>query len=102
MYYSLPLRTACLPIHPHAPRPADLLPVLGESSMVITEGEQWRQQREAFNPGFSSTFLRAALPGFQVGAAACWFGCRSCKAAGWPATCLHAAVVCLLPCAQPQ
>lgn len=34
--------------------------------MVITEGEQWRRQREAFNPGFSSTFLRAALPGFQV------------------------------------
>lgn len=32
--------------------------------MVITAGEEWRRQREAFNPGFSSTFLRAALPGF--------------------------------------
>lgn len=56
------------------PRP-DLLPVLGESSMVISEGEQWRRQREAFNPGFSSTFLRAALPGFQVRKGTALCGC---------------------------
>jgi cytochrome P450 len=38
--------------------------VLGSQSMVITEGSAWKKQRDTFNPGFSSTFLRAALPGF--------------------------------------
>lgn len=47
-----------------SPRYQDLLPLLGAQSMVLSEGEDWRAQRDAFNPGFSSTFLRAALPGF--------------------------------------
>lgn len=40
--------------------------MLGPQSMVLTAGEPWRRQREAFNPGFSATFLRAALPRFQA------------------------------------
>lgn len=32
--------------------------------MVTSEGHVWRGQRDAFNPGFSSSFLKAALPGF--------------------------------------
>eukprot|EP00878_Enallax_costatus_P044862 GHUV01053631.1.p1 GENE.GHUV01053631.1~~GHUV01053631.1.p1 ORF type:complete len:226 (+),score=26.62 GHUV01053631.1:787-1464(+) len=47
-----------------SPRYADLLPVLGTQSMVTSEGHVWRAQRDAFNPGFSSNFLKAALPGF--------------------------------------
>lgn len=47
-----------------SPRYGDLLPLLGSQSMIITEGEVWRKQRDTFNPGFSSTFLQAALPGF--------------------------------------
>lgn len=47
-----------------SPRYADLLPVLGSQSMVTSEGHAWRVQREAFNPGFSSSFLKSALPGF--------------------------------------
>jgi len=47
-----------------SPRYKDLLPILGSQSLVITEGSAWKKQRETFNPGFSSTFLRAALPGF--------------------------------------
>lgn len=47
-----------------SPRYLDLLPVLGPQSMVMSEGHQWRAQRDAFNPGFSSSFLKAALPGF--------------------------------------
>ncbi len=80
--WPIQLPTPSLPAVPHSsPSHPDLLPVLGESSMVITEGEQWRRQREAFNPGFSSTFLRAALPGFQVGG---WASARRlpCQATG--------------------
>lgn len=29
-----------------------------------TEGHAWRVQRDAFTPGFSSAFLKSALPGF--------------------------------------
>eukprot|EP00775_Hariotina_reticulata_P011446 gene11446-11592_t len=47
-----------------SPRYQDLLPLLGSQSMVLTEGHVWKAQREAFNPGFSSSFLKAALPGF--------------------------------------
>jgi cytochrome P450 len=32
--------------------------------MVLTEGGEWRGQRDAFNPGFASTFLRDAQPQF--------------------------------------
>jgi cytochrome P450 len=32
--------------------------------MVVTEGSVWKAQREAFNPGFSSSFLKSALPSF--------------------------------------
>lgn len=32
--------------------------------MVTSEGHAWKVQREAFNPGFSSSFLKSALPGF--------------------------------------
>jgi cytochrome P450 len=31
---------------------------------VLSEGEAWAAQREVFNPGFSSTFLRQCLPSF--------------------------------------
>ncbi|KAF8073217.1 Cyp4v2 [Scenedesmus sp. PABB004] len=47
-----------------SPRYADLLPLLGAQSMVTSEGHAWRRQRDAFNPGFSAAFLKAALPGF--------------------------------------
>jgi hypothetical protein len=47
-----------------SPRYKDLLPVLGSQSMVMSEGHTWRVQRDAFNPGFSSSFLKTALPGF--------------------------------------
>jgi cytochrome P450 len=32
--------------------------------MVMSEGHVWKGQRDAFNPGFSSSFLKTALPGF--------------------------------------
>ncbi|WIA29722.1 hypothetical protein OEZ86_012202 [Tetradesmus obliquus] len=47
-----------------SPRYKDLLPVLGSQSMVMSEGHTWKAQRDAFNPGFSSSFLKTALPGF--------------------------------------
>jgi cytochrome P450 len=47
-----------------SPRYKDLLPVLGSQSMVMSEGHVWKAQRDAFNPGFSSSFLKTALPGF--------------------------------------
>eukprot|EP00879_Flechtneria_rotunda_P002371 GHRR01002566.1.p1 GENE.GHRR01002566.1~~GHRR01002566.1.p1 ORF type:complete len:637 (+),score=222.18 GHRR01002566.1:182-2092(+) len=47
-----------------SPRYRDLLPLLGPQSMVLSEGHTWRVQRDAFNPGFSSSFLQSALPGF--------------------------------------
>ncbi len=47
-----------------SPRYSDLLPLLGEKSMVLTEGHVWRGQRDAFNPGFASAFLREAVPQF--------------------------------------
>jgi cytochrome P450 len=47
-----------------SPRYSDLLPLLGARSMVLTEGAEWRAQRDAFNPGFASAFLRDAVPQF--------------------------------------
>ncbi|GBF92932.1 cytochrome P450 [Raphidocelis subcapitata] len=47
-----------------SPRYADLLPLLGAKSLLLTEGEVWRAQRDAFNPGFASAFLRDAVPQF--------------------------------------
>ncbi|WIA09641.1 hypothetical protein OEZ85_009029 [Tetradesmus obliquus] len=47
-----------------SPRYKDLLPILGSQSMVMSEGHTWKAQRDAFNPGFSSSFLKTALPGF--------------------------------------
>lgn len=61
---NVPTAAPCLPPTAAAACLADLLPVLGPQSMVLTAGEVWQRQRDAFNPGFSAAFLRAALPGF--------------------------------------
>jgi cytochrome P450 len=37
--------------YPKSPRYADLLPIVGSQSMLLTEGHVWKSQREAFNPG---------------------------------------------------
>lgn len=37
--------------YPKSPRYSDLLPIVGPQSMLLTEGEVWKSQREAFNPG---------------------------------------------------
>lgn len=64
-----------------SPRYMDLLPLLGAQSMVLTEGHVWKAQRDAFNPGFASAFLRDAVPQFV----ACT-QVRACRCAwGWPA-----------------
>jgi hypothetical protein len=39
--------------YPKSPYYAATEPILGASSMLLTEGEAWREQRTAFNPGFS-------------------------------------------------
>lgn len=61
---AVPHLTGCCLPSLLSPAAADLLPLLGPQSLVLTAGEPWRRQREAFNPGFSAAFLRAALPGF--------------------------------------
>lgn len=50
--------------YPKSPRYLDLLPIVGPQSMLLTEGHVWKSQRGAFNPGFSASFLKSALPGF--------------------------------------
>lgn len=37
--------------YPKSPRYMDLLPIVGSQSMLLTEGDVWHSQREAFNPG---------------------------------------------------
>lgn len=49
---------------PKSPLYKDLEPLLGEQSLVLTEGKEWRGQRDAYNSGFSGAFLRTAFDGF--------------------------------------
>jgi cytochrome P450 len=52
------------PPWPKSPLYQDLEPLLGAKSLVLTEGDEWREQRTAFNPGFSGAFLRVGFGGF--------------------------------------
>jgi cytochrome P450 len=49
---------------PKSPLYKDLEPLLGEQSLVLTEGAEWRAQRDAHNPAFAGAFLRSAFSGF--------------------------------------
>jgi len=40
----------------------ELVPVAGESSLLIEEGEYWRALRKRFNPGFAPAHLMTLLP----------------------------------------
>jgi cytochrome P450 len=53
------------PPWPKSPLYQDLEPLLGAQSLVLTEGQEWREQRDAFNPGFSGAFLRVGFGGFR-------------------------------------
>jgi cytochrome P450 len=33
-------------------------PIIGDRSIVVTQGNEWTKQRKAFNPGFSTLFLK--------------------------------------------
>jgi sterigmatocystin biosynthesis cytochrome P450 monooxygenase len=39
-----------------------LRPVTGGSDLVTMEGNEWKQWRNIFNPGFSSSHLRSLIP----------------------------------------
>jgi cytochrome P450 len=49
---------------PKSPLYRDLEPLLGDQSLVLTEGQEWREQRDAYNPAFAGAFLRTAFDGF--------------------------------------
>jgi cytochrome P450 len=49
---------------PKAPSYSSLIPLIGPKSILVTEGAEWKHQRKAFNPGFSTFFLKGMLPVF--------------------------------------
>ena len=49
-----------LPKHPIAK--TFIGPIVGNSSMITTEGAEWKAMRSMFNPGFSNTHLATLIP----------------------------------------
>ncbi|GAB7354358.1 hypothetical protein MBLNU459_g4865t1 [Dothideomycetes sp. NU459] len=53
-----------LPKHPELPVVADFTdPIAGRDNMVVSEGQQWKTWRGAFNPGFSASHLMTLMSG---------------------------------------
>lgn len=44
-----------------SPTYGGMVPLIGEKSMVATEGKEWSSQRRLYNPGFSPEFLRMVV-----------------------------------------
>ncbi len=40
-----------------------IVPLVGEESLVLIEGQKWKKWRAAFNPGFSAGHLMTLVPG---------------------------------------
>lgn len=86
--------------YPKSPRYSDLLPIVGPESMLLTEGDVWKSQREAFNPGGcsrqcsggASWCLPKLAPGHLVLLVACLVISGMLVAAAY-----HQAM-CVLPC----
>ena len=46
---------------PKAPTHAKISPLIGNKSMIVTEGSEWAHHRKIFNPGFSPEYLRGIV-----------------------------------------
>jgi cytochrome P450 len=47
---------------PKSPTMAALLPIIGPTSLISSQNEDWKQLRKRFNPGFAPTHLMTLIP----------------------------------------
>lgn len=46
---------------PKSPTYTQMLPLLGQKTMLVAKGSEWASQRRLYNPGFSPDFLRGVV-----------------------------------------